>query len=73
MRLLRLRMACILEVKGDAGFVQRIREMGSGESHSIIKISGSGPFICQINDTRLVFNLEAARNIVVTASWDREP
>ena len=63
-------MARISEIKGDSGFIQRMREMGFGESSPIVKISGSGPFVCQIDGARIVFNLEAARNIVVTASQD---
>jgi ferrous iron transport protein A len=55
----------VRELSGDASFCQRVREMGFGESAFVTKISGRGPFVCQINDTRIALSHGAARNILV--------
>ena len=56
---------CVRELTGDADFCQRVREMGFGESARVTKIGGSGPFICQVNGTRVALSHSAAMRIVV--------
>ena len=55
----------VRELTGDADFCQRVREMGFGESACVSKIGGSGPFICQVNGTRVALSHSAAMRIVV--------
>lgn len=55
----------VRELTGDAGFCQRVREMGFGESAYVTKIGGAGPFICQINGTRIALSHGAAMQIIV--------
>lgn len=55
----------VRELTGDAGFCQRVREMGFGESTFVTKVGGSGPFICQVNGTRIALSHAAAMCIVV--------
>src|SRR5438132_9532712 len=55
----------VRELTGDADFCQRIREMGLGESAFVTKVTGSGPFICQVNGTRIALSHSAAMAIVV--------
>lgn len=55
----------VRELAGDADFCQRVREMGFGESACVTKISGAGPFICQVNGTRVALSHSAAMRIVV--------
>jgi ferrous iron transport protein A len=55
----------VRELTGDADFCQRVREMGFGESAFVTKIGGSGPFICQVNGTRVALSHGAAMQIVV--------
>jgi ferrous iron transport protein A len=55
----------VRELTGDADFCQRVREMGFGESAFVSKVSGSGPFICQVNRTRVALSHNAARCILV--------
>ena len=50
---------------GDFDFCQRVREMGFGESCFVSKISGRGPFICQVNGTRIALSHAAAMCIMV--------
>lgn len=50
---------------GGEDFCQRVREMGFGEFALITKISGTGPFLCQINGTRIALSHSAAKNILV--------
>ncbi len=50
---------------GDADFCQRVREMGFGESAFVTKVGGSGPFICQVNGTRIALSHGAAMCIMV--------
>jgi ferrous iron transport protein A len=52
---------------GDPQFCQRVREMGFGESTFVTKISGTGPFLCQVNGTRIALSHGAAQNIRVEA------
>lgn len=59
------RMGRIQALTGDASFCQRIRELGFGESNVITKIGGTGPFICQVNGTRIALGHGAAAQIVV--------
>ncbi len=58
-------IGCVRELTGDANFCQRVREMGFGESAYVTKISGRGPFICQINGTRIALSHAAAMGIMV--------
>lgn len=53
------------ELTGDASFCQRVREMGFGESTFVTKVGGRGPFICQVNGTRIALSHTAAMNILV--------
>ena len=55
----------VREVTGDPQFCQRVREMGFGERTFVTKISGSGPFLCQVNGTRIALSHSAAQNILV--------
>jgi ferrous iron transport protein A len=55
----------VRELRGDVGFCQRVREMGFGESAFVSKIGGSGPFICQVNGTRIALSHGAAMCILV--------
>ena len=55
----------VRELKGNADFCQRVREMGFGESAFVCKISGNGPFICQVNGTRIALSHGAAMCILV--------
>ncbi|MBL9188008.1 MAG: ferrous iron transport protein A [Opitutaceae bacterium] len=58
-------MGRVRELTGDAGFCQRVREMGFGESTFVTKVGGNGPFICQVNGTRIALSHAAASCIVV--------
>jgi ferrous iron transport protein A len=55
----------VRELTGDADFCQRVREMGFGESAFVTKVGGSGPFICQVNGTRVALSHRAAMCILV--------
>lgn len=55
----------VRELTGEADFCQRVREMGFGESAFVTKVGGSGPFICQVNGTRIALSHGAARCIIV--------
>jgi ferrous iron transport protein A len=55
----------VRELTGDADFCQRVREMGFGESAYVTKVGGAGPFICQVNGTRVALSHSAAMRIVV--------
>jgi ferrous iron transport protein A len=55
----------VRELKGDADFCQRVREMGFGELAFVTKVGGSGPFICQVNGTRVALSHRAAMCILV--------
>ena len=55
----------VRELTGDASFCQRVREMGFGESAFVTKVGGRGPFICQINGTRIALSHAAAMGIMV--------
>ncbi len=52
-------------LSGDAAFCQRVREMGFGESAFVTKISGTGPFVCQVNGNRIALSHGAAMQIHV--------
>jgi ferrous iron transport protein A len=58
-------MGRVRELTGNADFCQRVREMGFGESAFVTKIGGSGPFICQINGTRIALSHGAAMCVLV--------
>lgn len=55
----------VREVTGEPQFCQRVREMGFGESNFVTKISGTGPFVCLVNGTRIALGHGAAQNILV--------
>lgn len=55
----------VRELTGDSDFCQRVREMGFGESAFVTKIGGSGPFICQVNGSRIALSHGAAMQILV--------
>ncbi|WP_414662421.1 FeoA family protein [Horticoccus sp. 23ND18S-11] len=55
----------VRELSGDTDFCQRVREMGFGESACVTKIGGRGPFICQVNGTRIALSHSAAMCILV--------
>ena len=52
-------------LRGDGSFCQRIREMGFGEEAVLTKVSGTGPFLCQVNNTRFALSHDVAQNILV--------
>lgn len=58
-------MGRVHAITGDVSFCQRVRELGFGESTVITKIGGTGPFICQVNGTRIALGHGAAALIVV--------
>jgi ferrous iron transport protein A len=58
-------MGRVRELSGDADFCQRVREMGFGESAFVTKVGGKGPFICQVNGTRIALSHGAAMGILV--------
>lgn len=55
----------VRELQGTPDFCQRVREMGFGESAFVSKIGGNGPFICQVNGTRIALSHAAAMGILV--------
>jgi ferrous iron transport protein A len=55
----------VRELTGNVDFCQRVREMGFGESAFVTKVGGSGPFICQVNGTRIALSHSAAMCILV--------
>ena len=55
----------VRELSGDVDFCQRVREMGFGESAFVTKIGGNGPFICQVNGTRIALSHSAAMCVLV--------
>ena len=55
----------VRERTGNTDFCQRVREMGFGESAFVTKICGRGPFICQVNGTRIALSHGAAMCILV--------
>jgi ferrous iron transport protein A len=55
----------VRELTGDSDFCQRVREMGFGESAFVTKVGGRGPFICQVNGTRIALSHSAAMCILV--------
>ena len=58
-------MGRVRELTGNADFCQRVREMGFGESAFVTKVGGNGPFICQINGTRVALSHSAAMCVLV--------
>jgi ferrous iron transport protein A len=58
-------MGRVRELTGNTDFCQRVREMGFGESSFVTKIGGGGPFICQVNGTRIALSHSAAMCILV--------
>lgn len=59
------RRGCVRELRGDGNFCQRVREMGFGEFAWMTKISGVGPFICEVNGMRVALGHHAAQRIMV--------
>ncbi len=55
----------VRELTGNPDFCQRVREMGFGESAFVKKVGGSGPFICQVNGTRIALSHGAAMCILI--------
>jgi ferrous iron transport protein A len=55
----------VCALTGDAEFCQRVREMGVGETTFVTKISGAGPFVCQVNGNRIALSHSAAMLIQV--------
>ena len=55
----------VCALTGDAEFCQRVREMGVGETTFVTKISGTGPFVCQVNGNRIALSHSAAMLIQV--------
>ncbi len=58
-------LARVRELTGDSDFCQRVREMGFGEAAFVTKVGGAGPFICQVNGTRIALSHSAAMCIMV--------
>ncbi len=58
-------MGRVRELTGNADFCQRVREMGFGESALVRKVGGRGPFICQVNGTRIALSHAAAMCILI--------
>jgi ferrous iron transport protein A len=55
----------VRKLTGDSDFCQRVREMGFGESAFVTKVGGTGPFICQVNGSRIALSHGAAMHILV--------
>ena len=55
----------VCTLSGDPEFCQRVREMGFGERAFVTKISGTGPFVCQVNGNRIALSHSAAMQIHV--------
>lgn len=55
----------VCELVGDEDFRQRVRELGLGESTLITKVSGRGPFLCEVNGNRIALSHSAAKQILV--------
>ena len=55
----------VCELKGDANFCQRVREMGFGESAYVTKVSGTTTILCQVSGTRIALSHGAASSILV--------
>jgi ferrous iron transport protein A len=55
----------ICSIEGDAGFCQRLREMGFGEAALVTKISGRTTSLCEVNGTRIALNHGAAMSVLV--------
>jgi len=55
----------VRQLVGAIDFCQRIREMGLCESAFVAKIGGTGPFLCQINGTRIALSHNAAKCVMV--------
>ena len=55
----------ICDLKGEAGFCARLREMGFCESAIIERISGYKTLLCQLCGTRVALSEGAATHIVV--------
>lgn len=53
------------ELKGEAGFRQRARELGFGEDATVKKIGGAGPFVCLVNGARIALGHSVAMQIIV--------
>lgn len=60
------RIGRVQAITGDTDFCQRLRELGFGESAVVTKVSGTGPFLCQVNGARIALGHGAAARIVVT-------
>ena len=58
-------MGRVRGLTGDSDFCQRVREMGFGEAAFVTKVGGQGPFICQVNGTRIALSHSAAMCILV--------
>ena len=58
-------MGRVRELTGSSDFCQRVREMGFGETTFVTKVGGKGPFICQVNGTRIALSHSAAMCILV--------
>ena len=58
-------MGRVHAITGDADFCQRLRELGCGESALVTKVSGTGPFLVQVNGARIALGHGAAAQIVV--------
>lgn len=58
-------MGRVHAITGDSDFCQRLREMGFGESTVVTKVSGTGPFLCQVNAARIALGHAAAARILV--------
>lgn len=55
----------VCALTGDPEFCQRVRELGFGENALITKVSGRGPFVCEVNGNRIALSHSAAKQIVV--------
>ena len=65
-------MGRVHALTGDTNLCQRLRELGFGESALVTKVSGNGPFLCQVNGARFALSHGAAAQIVVMPISARE-
>jgi len=64
-------MGKIRELRGDAEFCQRIREMGFGEASYVTKVAGTRTVLCQLNGMRIALSHDAASQIIVEYAGGR--
>lgn len=55
----------VRSLTGTGELALRVRELGFSESALVRKVAGSGPFICQLHETRMILSHDVAASIIV--------